>query len=378
VSDTYGNEGKTERPTARRLQKAREDGFVLRAHSVAAGALLLAGAAALTLAGAKLVELLELSLRRGLSFEPDRAEEPARLLATAARIVIPGLEIVVPFLILMAIVGLVADVVVGGWVFSGQPLSLNFSRINPVLGFQRLLSRAALVELIKALVKFAVVGAIAFWLIYRGFPDFLQIESETWPGSPYHAALLWTRIFLILATSLVGLALLEVPYQIWAHRDRLKMSRQDVKDELRELDGSPYTRRRIKLLRCRLARMRMAMEVPKADVVITNPEHYAAALQYQEGKMRAPRLIAKGTGLIALRIRDIAAEHRVPLIEAPPLARAICRFVELEDEIPAGLYAEVAEVLAHVYRVRIATDTGRPAPLLPPDQRFEPPPEFAA
>jgi flagellar biosynthesis protein FlhB len=123
--------------------------------------------------------------------------------------------------------------------------------------------------------------------------------------------------------------------------------------------------------------MRMAMEIPKANVVVTNPEHYAAALRYQEGKMRAPRVVAKGTGLVALRIREIAAEHGVPMIEAAPLARAICRYVELEDEIPAGLYAAVAEVLAYVYRLRAARDSGRPTPPMPRDQRFEPPAEFA-
>jgi flagellar biosynthetic protein FlhB len=174
---------------------------------------------------------------------------------------------------------------------------------------------------------------------------------------------------------LIGVAILEVPYQVWAHRDRLRMTRQDIKDEMRELDGSPQTKRRIRLLRRRFARMRMASEVPNADVVVTNPEHYAAALNYREGKMQAPRLVAKGTGLVALRIREIAAEHGVPMIEAPPLARAICRFVELEDEIPTGLYPAVAEVLAYVYRLRVARDAGRPAP--PPHrQRFEPPPEF--
>jgi flagellar biosynthetic protein FlhB len=155
------------------------------------------------------------------------------------------------------------------------------------------------------------------------------------------------------------------------------MTRQEIRDEMRELDGSPQTKRRIRLLRRRSARMRMASEVAKADVVVTNPEHYAAALNYREGKMRAPHLVAKGTGLVALRIREIAAEHGVPVLEAPPLARAICRFVELDDEIPTALYPAVAEVLAYVYRMRIARDAGKPAPP-PQHQRFEPPPEFVS
>jgi flagellar biosynthetic protein FlhB len=155
------------------------------------------------------------------------------------------------------------------------------------------------------------------------------------------------------------------------------MTRQEVKDELRELDGSPQTKRRIALLRRRRARLRMAAEAAKADVVVTNPEHYAAALQYRQDRMRAPRLVAKGTGLVALRIREIAIENDIAVIAAPPLARAICRHVELEDEIPAGLYAPVAEILAYVYRLRAAEAAGQPPPQ-PHSHRFEPPAEFAA
>lgn len=375
---TDNGESKTEQPTPRRLEKAREEGSVLRAHGVAAGAVLATAAAALSLNGARFVELLELSLRRGLILKPDSVEAPVQLLAAAGRVIAPGIELIAPFLILMAAVGFLSDIMAGGWIFSTHPLIPDPSRIDPLRGLGRIFSRTALVEFIKALVKFAVLGIAAAWLLRSWAPAFYHLAAETWPHAAGRAALLWSRIFLVLAAFLVGIAALEVPYQIWAHRDRLKMTRQDLKDEMRELDGSPQTKRRIRGLRRRLARMRMAMEVPKADVVVTNPEHVAAALHYREGKTRAPRLVAKGTGLVALRIREIAAEHGVPVIEAAPLARAICRFVELEDEIPAGLYAAVAEVLAYVYRLRAARDAGRPMPPLPNDERFEPPAEFAA
>jgi len=377
MSDSYGSESKTEQPTARRLEKAREEGSVVRAHGVPGAAILVTGAIVLSLGGAKLVELFELSLRGGLSFEPERVPDPARLFAAASRVVEPGFEILAPFLILMAVVGLVADILVGGWTFSARPLGPDVSRIDPLKGFGRLFSRSALFEIAKAFAKFAVVGAIAVWIIDGWAVGFLHLAAETWPHAADHAALLWTRIFFFLAASMVGVVVLELPYQVWAHRDRLKMTRQDVKDEMREFDGSPQTKRRIKALRRRLARMRMATEVPKADVVVTNPEHYAAALSYHAGRMRAPRLVAKGSGLIALRIREIAAEAGIPVIEAPPLARAICRFVDLDDEIPIGLYAAVAEVLAYVYRLRVARDAGRPPPTMPQDGRFEPPSEFA-
>ncbi len=377
MSDNSGRGDRTEQPTPRRLEKAREEGSVLRAHGVAAAAVLAAGAVVLSLAGGKLVGLLDLSLRRGLSSRMEGLEEPAHLLSAVSSIVMPGLQVAAIFLITMAAVALLAEIMIGGFSFSAQPLSPDFTRINPIAGLQRLFSRAALVEIIKALLKFGVVGILAFSLIRSWAPDFVQGAIETWPRAVYHATSLWNRLFLVLAAALAGIAVLEVPYQVWEHRDRLKMTRQEVRDELRELDGSPQTKRRIRLLRRRLARMRMAAEIPKADVIVTNPEHYAAALQYRDG-MRAPRLVGKGTGLVAQRIREIAAEHNVPVIEAPPLARAICRFVELEDEIPAGLYPPVAEVLAYVYRLRAAGASGRPLPPTPVDRRFEPPTEFAA
>jgi flagellar biosynthesis protein FlhB len=377
LSEHRSDESKTEQPTERRLAKAREEGMVPRAHGVAAAAVLLSGAGILSLGGGKLVELLELTLRRGLSFEADRLQDPAGLAATLSSVVTPAILVVVIFLVAMAAVGFAADILVGGWSFSVHPLNLDLGRLSLARGLQQLVSRTALLETAKSLVKLALVGTISFLLVRAWAPGFFGVASETWPRAAGDAALLWSRIFLILSAVLAAIAVVEVPYQIWSYRNRLKMTRQEVKDEFRELDGSPHTKRRIKLLRRRFARMRMAAEVPKADVVVTNPEHYAAALRYQEGKMRAPRLVAKGSGLVAHRIRAIAAEHRVPIIEAPPLARAICRFVELEDEIPAGLYPPVAEVLAYVYRLRAADASGKRHTPLPQDRRFEPPPELA-
>jgi flagellar biosynthesis protein FlhB len=373
-----GAESRTERPTERRLAKAREEGILVRAHALASGTVLVAGAAVLSLAGAGLVESLELCLRRGLSFDTDRLRDPGHLMAAIGPVVLPGLAIAILFPAAMAAVGVAADTLVGGWSFSARPLTLDFTRLNPLRTLRELGSRRALLELLKALSKFTAVGAIAVYLIDSRAPDFIGFAAETWPRAADHAALLWGRIFLVLSASLAGLAALEVPYQIWAHRDRLKMTRQEIKDELRELDGSPQTKRRIKLLRRRMARMRMAAEVPKADVVVTNPEHYAAALRYRDDQMRAPQLVAKGTGLVARRIREIAAEHGVPVIAAPPLARALCRYVELEDEIPVALYPPVAEVLAYVYRLRAAVASGRPPPSAPPDGHFDLPPEFTA
>jgi flagellar biosynthetic protein FlhB len=373
VSDTYNADSRTERATPRRLQKAREEGSVVRAHAVAGAAVLVVGAGVIAIAGAKLVELLQSSLIYGLALKAEDMREPSRLLAAAGQVAWPGFLILAPFLLLLAAVGLVADLLVGGWVVSATPVTPDFNRINPIKGFGRLFSRAALAEILKALIKFVVVGIIAAWLMRSWLADFLHLAAETWPYAPRHVAALATEAFMILAVALAVMTLFEVPYQLWQFRDQFKMSREEIKDELREQEGNPQTRRRIRSLRIKLARGRMMSEVPKSDVVVVNPEHFAAALSYREDRMRAPRLVAKGTGLIALRIRAVAEEHGVPVVEAPPLARSINRFVDLGDEIPSALYGAVAEVLAYVYRLKTARDIGSPLPPPPEDGRFEPP-----
>jgi flagellar biosynthetic protein FlhB len=378
VSDTAGAENRTERATPRRLQKAREEGSVVRAHSVAGAMVLLAGAAIVLIGGPRLIELLESSLRVGLALQPEYMREPPLMLAAAARVARPGLMVIAPFMLLLAGVGLVADLLVGGWILTTKPITPDFTRIDPLKGFGRLFSYAALAEIIKAVVKFVVIGVIAAWLMKSWLGDFLHVAAEGWPYALRHVASVSSEVFLILAASLAVVTLFEVPYQLWQHRDQFKMSRQDMRDEQKEQEGSPQTKRRIRGLRLKLARARMMTEVPKADVVIVNPEHFAAALAYREDRMRAPRLVAKGTGLIALRIRAVAEEHAVAIVEAPPLARSINRFVELGDEIPVGLYRAVAEVLAYVYRLKAAQDGGAPAPQLPQDGRFEPPADFDA
>jgi len=378
MSDTSAADSRTEQATPRRLQRAREEGSVGRAHSVAGAVVLLAGACILSLAGAKFIELLETAVRIGLTPQPETMRDPVRMVAAAADIMRPGVLIIAPFMLLLACVAAVADVAIGGWIISPVPITPDFSRIDPLKGFGRLFSKAALAEIVKAIVKFLVIGVIAGWLLKSWLNDFVHIAAESWPYAPFHVASLSSEVFLILAASLFAVTLLEVPYQLWQHRDQLKMSRQELKDEVKEQEGSPQTRRRIRGLRIKMARARMMTEVPKADVVVVNPEHFAAALSYREDRMRAPRLVAKGTGLIALRIRAVAEEHGIVIVEAPPLARSINRFVDLGDEIPVALYRAVAEVLAYVYRLKAARDGGAMLPPLPTDGRFEPPPEFDA
>jgi flagellar biosynthetic protein FlhB len=377
VADEQERDGRTEQPTPRRLQKAREEGSVPRAHGIAGAAVLLAGAGLFAIAGRPFVDRLELVLRLGLNIDPAAMRDPARMLPAAVPVVAAGLGLVAGVLVLLAVVGFVADIAVGGWVLSSRSLAPDVSRIDPIAGFGRLFSRTAVVEMVKALIKFVVVGAVAVWLGEAWSAAFLHLAAESWPGALDHAARGWNHMFVSLAFAMAAVAALEIPYEIWSFRDRLKMTRQEIRDELRDQEGSPQTKRRIRGLRQRMARMRMMSEVATADVIVVNPEHYAAALRYREDRMRAPRLVGKGSGLVALRIREIAVEHAVPIVEAPRLARVLCRYVDLDDEIPVGLYPPVAEVLAYVYRLRAARDRGT-APPAPPGDLFEPPPDFAA
>lgn len=378
MSDTSEAGNRTEQATPHRLQKAREEGSVPRAHTLAGAAVLVAGAVVLAAAGTKFAELLEGSVRAGLSLDPLAVRDPAQLSSLAYEIARPAVTILAPFLILMAVVAFAADLMIGGWMVSTRPLLPDFSRIDPLKGLGRLFSRDGLAEIVKALVKFVLVAVIAMLLLRSRLSEFVHIGAATWPRAAQDAANAAAQIFVVLSVCLALATGLEVPYQLWSFRTRLRMTRQELRDETRDIDGSPQTKRRIRSLRAKMARGRMMAEVPQATVVITNPQHYAAALKYSEGTTRAPQLVAKGTGLVALRIRELAAEHQIPVIEAPPLARAICRYVELTDEIPVALYGAVAEVLAYVYRLRAARDTGQPIPAAPQDGRFEPPPELEA
>ncbi len=375
MSDT-SNEDKTEQPTPRRLIRAREEGSVARAQGLPGAANMVTAALFFLMGGRSLVMAMERSLRSGLGLDAETMRDPARLLVAVWQVVSPPLGAVAILILLLTAIGVLANLAVGGWVFSPKLLAPDANRINPLSGLRRLFSREGLAEVVKALLKVLVIGGVAYIVLRDSIPATVNLARESWSGAFASVAGLATHALLYFAAALAFVVAIEVPYQIWSHRGRLRMTRQELRDEMRELEVNVHTKRRLRALRRRFARARMMTEVPRADVVITNPDHYAAALRYQEGVTRAPRLVAKGAGLIAQRIREIATEHHVPIVSAPPLARAIYRYVELEDEIPVGLYQAVAEVLAYVYRLRLARDTGRPEPPLPRDRRFEPPEEF--
>jgi flagellar biosynthetic protein FlhB len=297
--------------------------------------------------------------------EPARTMNPEamwpQLMSAGAR----SLLIVLPILAATFFAALAAPVAIGGWNMSGQALAPQFSRINPVSGFGRMFSKRSLVELVKGLAKVSVVGIIGVFLLKALTPQLMGLSAEPVNTAIGHSASMAAYALLILCMGLAIIAAVDVPFQLWQYSQELKMTRQEVRDEYKESEGSPETRGRIREAQRALSQGRMMQEVPTADVVVTNPTHYAVALRYDEKKNRAPVVIAKGVELIALRIREIAAENGVPVVEAPPLARALHKSVELNREVPAALYITVAQVLTYVYQVRAARDRGTAPPPAP-------------
>lgn len=375
MADDQASENKTEEPTGRRLSKAREEGSIARSRELPSAIMLMTGAAIVFWGGTIAVSLLERMVAAGLHIDPLLGRDPARLLTGAWMIVKPALEVIIVFGGGIAVIGTLSALLVGGLMFSWRPVMPDLARLDPVQGFARLWSRDALIEIVKSVVKLLGVAAVAYWWLRGETRNFADLARAGWPGGLWQAGSLLGQLFLLTSFSLAVVVLLEVPYRIWSHRQDLRMSRQELRDEAREVEGNPQTKRRVKQLRRKVARARMMTQVPKADVVLTNPSHVSVALRYQQGTMRAPRMVAKGVGLVALRIREVAAAHEVPVVEAPPLARSLHRYVEIEDEVPVALYRAVAEVLAFVYRLRAARAAGKPAPIAP-SASFDPPDEL--
>jgi flagellar biosynthetic protein FlhB len=257
-----------------------------------------------------------------------------------------------PFILLMVIAAIAAPLVLSGWLFTFQALQPDFSRLDPLKGIGRIFSWTSLIELGKALAKSALIGGVAFWVIWHNKEAMFSLAGESLDQGITHLGSLLGMTFLTIAGSMILIVAIDVPFQLWDHSRKLKMTKEEVRQEHKEMEGSPEVKGRIRHMQREAARRRMMAEVPKADVIVTNPTHYAVALRYQDKSNGAPVVVAKGAALLAARIRELGEEHHVPILEAPPLARALFRHAELGEEIPAALYTAVAEVLAYVYQLR--------------------------
>jgi len=358
---------KTEAATPRRLEKAREEGQVARSRELNTFMLLACGVAMLWLTGAYLYRSLNGVVRAGLWFDPRIARDTGVMTAAAAESAFQALASLLPLFGALAAMAVLSSVALGGLVFTAKALEPKFERLNPFKGVARMFSSQTLVELFKTLAKAAVIGGIGAMVIWHYRDDMIALMHAT-PTEALTAGMrLVALCCALIVAALILVVAIDAPWQLWSHHKKMRMSRQDVKQEHKESEGDPHVKGRIRQQQRAMARRRMMSEVPKADVVVTNPTHYAVALIYSEQQAGAPRVVAKGSGLIAARIREIAQTHKVPMLSAPPLARALHHHVELGQEIPTALYGAVAQVLAWVYQLRTWQPGRGAAPIRPDD-----------
>ena len=365
---------RTEPPSARRIEQAREDGDVPRSRELSTCTVLMAAALGIWFLGGGVIRQMESMLVSVLALDRASIYDPNLLITRIGGNIGQLLLVFAPFAVLLIIAALASPLLIGGWLFSVSALQPNFGKLNPISGLGNMLSVRALVELLKAIGKATLVGTVAWLVMSHQIDAMLGLTAEPLNTGSGHVAHLLLTSFIAIVSSLVLIAMIDAPYQMWQYANKLKMTRQELRQESKESDGNPEIKARIRNLQREMARRRMMAAVPKADVVVTNPTHYAVALQYADGSRGAPRVVAKGADAVAARIRELAAEHNVPLLEAPALARALHKHTELGEEIPQALYTAVAEVLAYVFQLRAYNKLGGKRPELPAE--LDVPPEL--
>lgn len=343
---------KTEEPTPRKLQKAREDGQVPRSKELTTTAVILSGSLGLMFFGGHIASTMKDILNYNFSLSREEIFDTSLLLNHLGNSFYDAFFALLPLFGVLLLAAIMGPIALGGWLFSTKSLAPKLNRLNPIEGFKRMFSLKSLMELAKAIAKVAVVIVVAYILLLVTRDPLLGLASEGLEQGVMHALHLSVQAAVILSASTILIALIDIPFQIHDHKKKLKMSRQDIKDEMKDTEGKPEVKSKIRQMQQEMAQQRMMSAVPEADVVITNPTHFSVALKYDPETMETPLLLAKGIDHAALKIREIAKAHNIEFVEAPPLARAIYHTTELEQEIPQGLYVAVAQVLAYVFQLR--------------------------
>ena len=342
---------KTEEPTAKKLSDARKKGQIARSKDLGTMFVLVGSAAALLLMGNALVEGLSTMMTRLFSLSRKETMDVHALFQIAS----DGVSaIIVPFIwihVIIVFAALIGNMLLGGISFSWQAMAPKASRLSPFAGFKRMFGVQAWVELLKSLLKFFVVFISAYLLLSSLFGQIVNLSTENIPANFSHAVSLLMWMFLALALSLGIIVVIDAPYQVWNHNRQLKMTKQEIKDEMKSSDGSPETKGRIRRAQYEMSQRRMMQDVPQSDVVITNPTHYSVALKYDAEVGGAPVLVAKGIDEMALHIRTIAKEHDIEIIASPALARSLYYTAEPNEEIPEQLFAAVAQILAFIFQL---------------------------
>ncbi|MGA7800586.1 MAG: flagellar biosynthesis protein FlhB [Gammaproteobacteria bacterium] len=367
MAENEDGQERSEQATGKRLEEARKKGQIARSKELNSAAVTLVSAGMLLVTGPAMAERLMDLMRSGLTLDRSEIFDQTAPVLLLKHTLMNALALMAPLLLVTAVAAIAASVALGGWTFSAEALAFDLDKLNPVKGIKRLVSVRGVVELVKALVKFLFLTAVAIGLLWHLSDQFLGLGAETPKAAIAHAAHLLGWGFLGVSLPLILIAAADVPFQLWDHARQMKMTKQEIKDEYKETEGKPEVKQRIRAKQREFAQARMMSEVPKADVVVTNPTHYAVALRYDAGRMGAPLLVAKGADLIAAQIRKVAAANDVVIMSAPPLARALYHSTELNQEIPAGLYLAVAQVLAYVYQLKAVQEHGGAVPTPPSD-----------
>ncbi|CAH0525198.1 flagellar biosynthesis protein FlhB [Vibrio hippocampi] len=367
MAESDGQE-RTEDATPQRLKQAREKGQVARSKELASVSVLIVGALSLMMLGDGLAKALFSAMGRMFSLTREEIFDVSRLfdviLGTLSTLLFPLLLI----LIVLFIAAFIGAAGLGGIQFSAEAARPKLSKMNPLSGLKRMVGMQSWVELIKSILKVSLVAGMAFYLVNASKADLFQLSLEVYPQNIFHALDILLNFILLISCTLLIVVAIDIPFQIWQHANQLKMTKQEIKDEYKDTEGKPEVKGRIRMLQREAAQRRMMAEVPEADVIITNPEHFSVALRYKQGQDKAPVVVAKGVDHMALKIREVAREHDIYIVPSPPLARSLYHTSELEQEIPDGLFAAVAQILAYVYQLKQYRKKGGERPKLQTEQ----------
>ncbi len=350
----------------RKLQKARDEGQVARSRELSHLAILGGGALSLMWLAPLMFERLKTQLSLQLQFDVHAVQEPLNMLHRLGSMVTVGIVACTVFAAIVSIISILSTLAVGGWVASLKPITPDFSRINPFSGFGRMFTKDKATEVLKMIFIASMLLAVGFTYLSKGMDTLATLVLQ--PSSSaitYLANWLTTGMGLMLLVVLL-VAMVDVPLQNFLHQSRMKMSHEEMKKEHKESDGNPQMKGLIRQRQRDIAQGNSIKAVPKADFVLMNPTHYAVAIRYDESSMAAPRVISKGADLLAFKIRDLAQEHAIPVLQSPMLARALYANAEIDQDIPTSLYTAVAQVLAYIYRLKAAMRGDGPMPGEPP------------
>ncbi len=356
---------KTEDASSKKLQDAREKGNVARSRDLSSAALLVVSALSMYMVGMLIVDDLMRLYTFNFSLAREDLFDVAMMIHHLYVSIMAAIDSLTIFMLIVAAAGILGSIALGGFNFTLQAVAPKLSKMNPITGLKRMFSVQSLVELLKSTLKILLVGTVAAFVLMHYLPTLTGLAFETIGTALSHTLEILIWAFILVSSSLIIIAAIDVPFQAWQHKDKLKMTKQEVKDEYKQSEGDPQVKGRIRQLQRQAAMRRMMSDVPKADVIITNPTHYSVALKYDQTSGKAPVLLAKGNDFIALKIREIGNFYDIPVIQSPALTRAVYKHTEIGDEIPEGLFKVIAQLLAYVYQLRLARSGEKPPERMP-------------